>query len=355
MRHDSGEHVPHAEPPTLSRPVRHRTSARIDTRTARCSKHRRLARSRKYAAAVRLVTELPGPMKPSASGSGRQLASRRSEFLNRRVPRAWNPAGQLKMLAAAIVWLGLSLLVRPSVALEVGAAADGEEWDFVARIGQSCSAVTLPDGLVLFAAHCGIRNSQTLLTHLGETLQLTDCREPDDWSLSNGRDMAICAVESARTHAVSHRLATSDELQLLKEGAPLLLLGYGSSSNMGQASWGRATLARNSTGLMIQSDPVGVCPGDSGGPVLADINGERLIVGIISARPKQTVPCSPGITYAVRSDVIIEWKNKTRLAPSDGHDYAIWTVASTCIACVIWLLLGRRRFRVTTRSADDGA
>jgi V8-like Glu-specific endopeptidase len=210
-------------------------------------------------------------------------------------------------------------------ALETGAEAAGMGWDAVVRVGAGCSATILTNGLLLSAAHCGIRQLEnTVISRNSNAIQIGSCRDPDDWSLANGRDVAVCELPVYKARIKGLRLAESDELQSLPIGAPLILVGYGQQSSpearkSTNPSWGQASLVQVSTGLIVYSES-GVCPGDSGGPVLADIHGERLIVGIISARLRAAQPCSPGYSYAVRSDNVLQWYSGIHSSTKPAHE-----------------------------------
>lgn len=226
-----------------------------------------------------------------------------------------SPACRLRRcLAAACILVAGHFIFTPRTAraLEGGAEAAGAGWDAVVRFGPGCSATILQNGLLLSAAHCGIRQRENTAISRGDSaMQIGSCREPNDWSLGNGLDVALCTLQQNGAPIKGLRLATSAELLSLKAGAPVILAGYGRDSSAKpraspNPSWGHATVLQVSTVLMVHSDS-GVCPGDSGGPVLAEIHGERLIVGVISARLKQVQPCSAGYSYAARSDTALEW------------------------------------------------
>jgi len=191
--------------------------------------------------------------------------------------------------------------------------ASSTELGFVASFPGHCSASVLAPDLVVFAAHCGARFEIVMAGEdAAHALKLGNCFEPDDWALSNGRDMAFCTLQRGQAFETGPPLATAAELARLKVGATVEIVGYGvRHDTIRSGVWRRHSavgrIARVGTTITLETEGQGICPGDSGGPVLAMVDGKRLLVGIVSARRREQPNCSPGTTYVVRSDRMLEW------------------------------------------------
>jgi hypothetical protein len=209
-----------------------------------------------------------------------------------------------RVLGAAMLLAALAF-ARGGSALEGGAPAPDSKFAYVVWLPDDCTGIVVAPGLLAYTAHCGSRRSRGAFgLHARESFPLEACREYDDWSLSNGMDVAFCRFAASSELAPGPRLATGAELTRLVPGQNLTLVGYGGVSQHRRST---ASARLLHVGTTVVLDTHRVCPGDSGGAVLSELHGESVLVGMISAKPRNVAPCGRGRTHAVRADRLNEW------------------------------------------------
>jgi V8-like Glu-specific endopeptidase len=155
-----------------------------------------------------------------------------------------------------------------------------------------CTAILVAETLILTANHCYIRNKDGKFTFFprlvngrlpqgARPVEVVDVHPGDEYDLDP--DWAIMELAEAptwkgRKRFDSMRVVSSD---LLKAGAPITTLGYSASFSNGRlASFDDCEL----DGTYEHEAYCGCTTkkGTSGGPVVAQIKGESVLVGIIS-------------------------------------------------------------------------
>lgn len=159
---------------------------------------------------------------------------------------------------------------------------------------RNCTGTLVHPKVVVYAAHCGKRQT-VRLTHAsgqGVSLPVERCNTNPKYGSSSHEhlDWAYCVLKEEATDWPIIPVATGCETDLLaKSGASVVQCGFG-QSNDGGPRFGRKRFAASkissvSAGEITVGDAGGVvaCPGDSGGPLLGRLeDGSWRTIGITS-------------------------------------------------------------------------
>jgi secreted trypsin-like serine protease len=172
-----------------------------------------------------------------------------------------------------------------------------------AGTGTLCTAEVVSPTVVLSAAHCVhpdevgatakfyvfTGTDLTSPTTLGTELPVSEVQWDPQWSPNNlqaGHDFSVILLAQPTTIApmAINRTALDSSLQ----GSTVSIVGYGLSNGFTQTGGGVKRIATTSLdGLSDQfvqtgNGSSGICSGDSGGPVIATMNGVDTIIGVNS-------------------------------------------------------------------------
>lgn len=227
----------------------------------------------------------------------------------------WQP---LLVLCVGCVGCGA---LGPELGARGAAITDGEEHSGhpavgVLRGGRGfCTATLVGTRTVLTAAHCVLPGNQhtfeaegqSYVSRAKEGVVVHPQWQPDPTKLSL-HDIALVLLETAPQ--VEPR-AINREPTAVAEGLPLTLVGYGRAGTdipgLGTKRIATNTVDRvEATRFRFSGTGGGqgsTCHGDSGGPALATIDGQEVIVGITSTASET---CGD-YTWDTRTDAYLDW------------------------------------------------
>lgn len=172
-----------------------------------------------------------------------------------------------------------------------------------AGTGSLCTAEVVSPTVVLSAAHCVhpdevgatanfyvfTGTDVTNLATRGEKLAVSEVHWDPLWSKDNlggGHDLSVVIL--AEPTAITPMAINRAPLDASLRGSPVTLIGYGLNDGTTQKGAGVKRMATvplsGWDGQFVQTGTgsAGICNGDSGGPVIASLNGVDTIVGINS-------------------------------------------------------------------------
>jgi secreted trypsin-like serine protease len=172
-----------------------------------------------------------------------------------------------------------------------------------AGTGALCTAEVVSPTVVLSAAHCvhpdevGATAKFYVFTGTdlnspatrGDQLQVSEVHWDSLWSKDNlggGHDFSVIILSQPTTIApmAINRAPLDSSLQ----GSPVSIIGYGLDDGIGQKGAGVKRIATVSLDgwsdqfVQTGNSNAGICSGDSGGPVIAKMNGVDTIIGVNS-------------------------------------------------------------------------
>jgi hypothetical protein len=201
---------------------------------------------------------------------------------------------------------------------------DGEEHGGHPAVGKLrggrglCTATLVGAKTVLTAAHCvklGNEHtfetgSESYVSRAKDAIVVHEDWDPDPTKLSL-HDIALVLLETAP--AITPRAVNADPGAIV-EGLPLTLVGYGKTGT-NTPGIGTKRIATNTVDQVESTrfrfsgtgnGQGGTCLGDSGGPALATINGEEVVVGVTSVGSEEC-----GVyTWEARVDAYVDWLRK---------------------------------------------
>lgn len=167
-----------------------------------------------------------------------------------------------------------------------------------------CTGTLLSDRLVLYAAHCGdiakVRFGENIDSPTHEIATIWCQPHPEhDAILRNGRDLALCLLESAIEVPIIP-LARSCNTGSLNIGDELTIVGYGRSENnpVGGRKISATVMITELSRREVRAggDGVDTCSGDSGAPAFARTKEGGYVLAAVTARGQE---CGSGGVYTL--------------------------------------------------------
>ncbi len=243
----------------------------------------------------------------------------------------------------------------------------------------ACSSTLIAPDVVLLAAHCldefalsqgglieGLDMRWSQVADVGtsdafgriewpaDAIRAAGWVLPDDWSIYNIQgtgtfggdddllepkwDIALLFLEEAVTGVEPALLVTPEESELIEEGGPVQIVGWGIQEPLGlleqlsgvtgtsgQKMWGDSTLGtvgQFEFQVGPAADDVRKCKGDSGGPTFMDVGGPgkntTRLIGVTSRSSNLTL-CQVEGGFDTRVDHYLDWiDEEMRRACEDG-------------------------------------
>lgn len=287
-------------------------------------------------------------------------------------------------LAVRSAWLGhavargLALTVGATAcagtdgAIELGASSQavlgGEpasdcDWPSVVSLG-GCSGVFVHPRLVVYAAHCGNGMPEIRFGPNAERpmfVVATDrCHTMPGAGLGNGTDLAYCVLEDAVTEIEPSRVLAGCEIEALAEGAAVTMVGFGADGPEGEYGTqrvGSSSIAEVGVDLLLASEGVDTCLGDSGGPLFLDVEEpdgtvSPRVVGITSAGTEED--CGEGVSHYVNLAEQIAWlEQSSGLDVTPCFDGDTWSPTPDCVSVTGMEIDGGAEDELACRRADE--
>ena len=198
--------------------------------------------------------------------------------------RWWSALGAALLVACTSAPQPADEVQRSQEAVHGGADATTCAWPNAVRMGSTCSGALIHPEVVVYAGHCGTGYSQVRFGEnngTGYTVATSSCERHPMWSGSFSEwDYAICTLAEPVTDVAIVPPMMGCETDILVAGRPVVMVGWGQSSNGGGAGTKRiapgvlSSIMYSGTSIAIDgaADDQGLCPGDSGGPTYIQLD-----------------------------------------------------------------------------------
>jgi secreted trypsin-like serine protease len=263
---------------------------------------------------------------------------------------------RLALLAASLLAVACGQPVDDVVETSAHSIVGGQEADEGAWPGtvalymgsrQGCGGALVADSWVLTAGHCVSPTSPTggvakvvigrhrLSTSEGETRTVDGVYRHDGFNWNMDNDIALLHL-SQPSSAPKAKIVTAEQAAAIVEGAVTTAVGWGNTSQGGLSSdvlrqvsvpvisnEQCKTYPRYNTvtdNMICAGYPEGqkdACQGDSGSPLFMEVDGEKVVVGLVSWGIGCARPNAPGVYTRVSNylDWLAEKSNNEVAAP----------------------------------------
>jgi len=194
----------------------------------------------------------------------------------------------------------------------------------VVRLDAVCSAVLVHPRVLVYSAHCGTELGYASAG--GERLALERCQSYPDGGLF-GNDLAFCVLREAVLGVAIVAPALGCEVQAVAPGRSGWLVGFGGE---GGQHIRRGQLQAVSEEISVAGPGFAACPGDSGGPLLVEVDDGLRVAGVLSASSEEQ--CVEGTAFFTPLWPFIPWLEEQSgfdLSPCGGTDGS-WHPSADC-------------------------
>lgn len=195
----------------------------------------------------------------------------------------------------------------------------------VVQLDAVCSAVLVHPRVLVYAAHCGTDLESASAG--GAQLAIERCQSYPDGGLF-GNDLAFCVLRDAALGVAIVAPALGCEVQAVAPGRSGWLVGFGGEG--GGQHIRRGQLQAVTEEISVAGPGFAACRGDSGGPLLVQVDDGLRVAGVLSASAEEE--CVEGTAFFTPLWPLLPWLEEQSgfdLSPCGGADGS-WHPSADC-------------------------